>query len=102
MECRVINTWSPKTLSRRLKLATQVDFTEMYQRFPSAHLIELVSVAGVGQYQVTLADGNVLYFNANTNENWSTGEALATQLALSSYNGPGHVRAVEESWEAMK
>ena len=77
------------------KIAPKIRFREMHQRFPSAHSIEIVSVAGVGQYQVTLADERVLYFNADTGETWSTNEALAKQLALSSYNGPGQVEAVE-------
>ncbi|KTG25079.1 NADH:quinone oxidoreductase [Idiomarina sp. WRN-38] len=77
------------------KIAPQIDVTEMHQRFPLAHSIELVSVAGVGQYQVSLPDGRLLYFNADTGERWSTDQALATQLALNSYNGPGQVERVE-------
>ena len=60
------------------KIAPQIDVTEMHQRFPLAHSIELVSVAGVGQYQVSLPDGRLLYFNADTGERWSTDQALAT------------------------
>lgn len=77
------------------KVLARVEFDELKNRFRQAHLIELTSVAGVGQYQVTLPDQSMLYFNANTGARWSTDKELATQLALSSYNGPGQVEMVE-------
>lgn len=77
------------------EVSAQVGINEMYQRFPSAHSIELVGIAGDGQYQVTLP-GDTLYLNADTGAQWNTDEALATQLALSSYNGPGQVETVEK------
>ena len=43
------------------KIAPQIDVTEMHQRFPLAHSIELVSVAGVGQYQVSLCQMDVCF-----------------------------------------
>ncbi|RXS41950.1 2Fe-2S iron-sulfur cluster binding domain-containing protein [Idiomarina sp. 29L] len=83
-----------KTLTELRKVAPKFGFEEIKQRFPNAHAVELVSVAGVGQYQVTLPD-DVIYIDANTGSHWNTDETLATQLALRSYSGPGRVEFVE-------
>ena len=83
-----------KTFTELRQVAAKVGFEEIKQRFPNAHSVELVSVGGVGQYQVTLPD-DVIYINANTGDYWSTDEALATRLALLSYSGPGFVESIE-------
>lgn len=76
------------------KTMAQVGFNDMREKFPAAHSIELVSVAGQGQYQVRLAD-QTLYFRADTGERWTTNEELAVEMALNSYNGPGQLEKAE-------
>ncbi len=81
-------------VSERLNQAeVAIDFTEMHDRFPSAHSIKLVNVSGKGQYQVTLAEQR-LFIDANTGQPWETDTTLATELALSSYDGPGQLKRV--------
>ncbi len=70
-----------------------VDFAAIRGRYPSATAISLTQVAGQGQYQVQLPT-ETLYLDADNGESWRTDEALATQLALQSYSGPGTIGQV--------
>lgn len=72
---------------------TRVGIETIYERYPSAKSIQLNSVMGIGQYVVTTAD-STLYINAADGNLWTTNAALATEIALASYSGPGDVTEV--------
>lgn len=68
---------------------------EVRKAHPEAKAIVLSNVLGQPQYQVNI-DGDWSYINGNNGRAWGTGTQLAQELALASYDGPGHIEAVEE------
>lgn len=72
-----------------------VDWSQLTTQFNGIIDVQLRTVGGVAQYQISHADG-ISYVNAATGKAWETSPNMATELALATYAGPGEFDEIVE------
>ncbi|MGM0526040.1 MAG: FAD-binding oxidoreductase [Pseudomonadota bacterium] len=68
---------------------------DLSQRFDDIQQIEWQQVLQIPQLKIVTAD-NTYYLDGRSGKPWQTDRALATDIATSSYNGPGNIDEVSE------